>query len=106
MAEIILNDQNFDDEVLKSEKPVLVDFWAQWCPPCKMMLPIIDSIADNYSDKIKVCKLNVDEGRLVASRYNIEAIPTMLIFKGGEIVDKIIGAVPEQTLEEKIKQYI
>lgn len=104
MAEIILNDQNFDDEVLKSEKPVLVDFYSDWCPPCKIIAPFVETIANNYEGKIKVGKFNVDQGPLVASRYNIEAIPTLLIFKGGETADKIVGAVPYQVLEEKVKQ--
>ena len=104
MAEIILTDQNFEEEVLKSQKLVLVDFYSDWCPPCKIMNPIIEKIADDYSDKIKVCKLNVDEARLTASQYGIEAIPTFLFFKPGHsVVDKIVGAVPEQVLAEKIE---
>jgi len=105
MAEIILNDQNFQEEVLKSDKLVLVDFYSNWCPPCKAMEPIIEKIAENYSDKIKVCKLNVDEGRLTASQYGIEAIPTFLFFKAGQVIDKIVGAVPEQVLAERIENF-
>lgn len=102
-----LNDQNFKEEVLKSQKLVLVDFWSSWCPPCKIMNPIMEKIAEHYSDKIKVCKLNVDEARLTASQYGIEAIPTFLFFKPGKnIVDKIVGAVSEHILTQKIEQYL
>ena len=102
----ILNDQNFEQEVLKSDKPVFVDFWATWCPPCKMMGPVIDKLAEEYGDKIKVCKLNVDEARAAAGTYGIEAIPTMMIFKNGQVVGSLVGAVPYEMLVEKIKEYI
>ena len=92
---VILNDEDFENEVLKSSKPVLVDFWAEWCGPCKSLLPVIDDIADNYSDKIKVCKLNVDECKNTAAKFNIMSIPTVLIFKNGEVANQLVGAMPK-----------
>ena len=102
----ILNDQNFEQEVLKSDKPVFVDFLASWCPPCKIMGPVVDKLSEEYGDKIKVCKLNVDEARQTAAAYGIEAIPTMMIFNKGEVVGNIVGAVPYESLVEKIKEHI
>lgn len=104
MAEIILTDQNFEEEVIKSEQPVLVDFYADWCPPCKAMAPIIEKIAQDFSGEIKVGKMNIDENSQSASQYRIEAIPTLMIFKQGRAVETMIGAVSQEILEEKIKQ--
>jgi len=104
MAEIILTDQNFEQEVLKSEKPVLVDMYSDWCPPCKIISPFVEKIAEEFSEKIKVGKMNVEESPLTASQYGIEAIPTLLFFKNGKVIDKIVGAVPYKVLEEKVKQ--
>ena len=104
--EIKVNDGNFEDQVLKSELPVLVDFWAEWCAPCSMIAPVVEEIARKYDGKLRVCKLNVDEGPNTASRYGIMAIPSLLIFKSGEVVDKIVGVVPKKTLEEKIRPHI
>ena len=107
MSEVILSDQNFEQEVLNSQKLVLVDFWSNWCPPCKIMNPIIEKIAKDYGDRIKICKLNVDEARQTAIAYGIEAIPTFLFFKPGKsIVEKQIGAVTEQILVQKIEKHI
>ena len=102
----ILNDQNFEQEVLKSDKPVFVDFWTSWCPPCKMMEPIIEKLSEEYDGKIKVCKLNVDEARQISMTYGIEAIPTMMIFKQGEVVGNIVGAVPYEMIVQKVEEYI
>jgi thioredoxin 1 len=102
----ILTDQNFEQEVLKSDIPVFVDFWAIWCPPCKMMEPIIEKLSEEYDGKIKICKLNVDEARQTAMTYGIEAIPTMMIFKQGEVAGNMVGAVPYEMIAQKIEEYI
>ncbi len=102
----ILNDQNFEQEVLKSDKPVLVDFWAEWCPPCRIMGPLVEKLSEEYDDKIKVCKLNVDQGRQVSAAYGIEVIPTMMIFNKGQVVGNMVGAVPYETLVQKVQEYI
>ena len=104
--EIKVDDANFKKEVLESNIPVLVDFWAEWCGPCKMVAPVIEEIAKEYQGKLKVCKLDVDEGQTTASEYGIMSIPTLAIFKDGKIVDKVIGALPKEELESKIKPHI
>lgn len=91
MAEIILTEQNFDTEVLSSERPVLVDFWATWCGPCKMLAPTVEEIAEEYEEKIKVGKVNVDDVPALAIRYGIESIPTLLLFKNGKLIDSSVG---------------
>jgi|UniRef100_A0A7V5N0K2 thioredoxin 1 len=98
MATCIVNDQNFEKEVLKAEVPVLVDFWAAWCGPCKIIAPIIDEIAEELEGKIKVCKINVDENPLTPGKYGIRAIPTLIIFKKGEPVEVIVGAVSKSII--------
>jgi thioredoxin 1 len=100
---IEVTDQNFEDEVIKSTLPVLVDLWAPWCRPCLMVAPVIDKLAEKYNGKVKFCRLNVDENPQVAARYRIMSIPTLMFFKGGEVVDTVIGAVPERALEPKIE---
>ena len=100
---IEINDSKFDEEVLKSEIPVLVDFWAEWCMPCKMVAPTVSEIAKEYEGRLKVCKLNVDEARGTASEYSIMSIPTLAIFKDGKVVDKIIGALPKDKIIDKIR---
>ena len=101
-----VNDTNFSQEVINSDLPVLVDFWAPWCMPCHIVAPVVEEIAKEYEGKLKVCKLNVDEAPQIASNYNIMSIPTLAIFKNGEMVDKIIGAAPKQMIESKIRLYI
>ena len=104
--EVKVNDANFKQEVLESEAPVLVDFWAEWCMLCHMVAPVVEEVAKEYKGKLKVCKLNVDEGQKAASIYGIMSIPTLAIFKKGKVIDKVVGALPKQDLEEVIKKYI
>jgi thioredoxin 1 len=101
-----LNDNNFEQEVLKSDKPVLIDLWAEWCAPCKMIEPIIDEISVEINDKVKICKLDVDGNPQVSMNYGIRAIPTLLIFKDGKAVDQIVGVVPKKVILEKLSKFI
>ena len=94
---------NFDEEVLKSQVPVLVNFWAEWCGPCRMIAPIVEEMAKDYQGRLKVCKLNVDEERDISLKYGIRSIPTLILFKEGNPVEKIIGALPKPTLKSKIE---
>ncbi len=98
-------DENFSDEVLRTELPVLVDFWAPWCAPCRMIAPIVEQIADEMKDQVKVVKVNVDENRDTAALYRIISIPTLGIFKNGRMVDALIGAVPKEKIIKKIEPY-
>ena len=106
MPEIILNESNWEEEVIKSNIPVMIDFWAAWCAPCLIISPIVEEISNEYGDKIKVGKLNVDENPSIAGRYSIMGIPTILFFKDGNIVDQVVGAVPKRILEEKVKKIL
>jgi thioredoxin 1 len=101
---LILQDATFDKEVLKSDIPVLVDFWAVWCGPCKAIAPAVEALATEYKGKVKVAKMDVDEHQQVPQQYGIRSIPTLLVFKGGRVVDTIVGAVPKSKLEESIKK--
>lgn len=99
-------DNNFEQEVLGAGVPVVVDFYADWCGPCKMMGPVIDELAKDYEGKVKIGKVNTDENRGVASKYNIMSIPTILFIKDGKVVDQVVGAVPKAILEEKISKML
>ena len=99
-------DTNFDSEALKSDKPVLVDFWAPWCAPCRMVGPIIEELAGSYLEKVKVGKLNTDDNPGIASRYGIMSIPTILLFKNGEIVERIVGAAPKKDFEKILRSHV
>ncbi len=106
MAEIRLTKDNWEKEVINSDIPVLVDFWAPWCGPCRMVAPIVSEIAQEYEGKLKVGKLNTDEEPEIAVRYGIMSIPTLMIFKNGEVVDQIIGAVPKEYFVQKLQQVL
>ncbi len=101
---IVLSDANFDREVLQSDLPVLVDFWATWCSPCKAIAPLVDAMADEYAGKVKVGKVNVDENPATPGKYGVRGIPTLILFKGGSIVDQIVGAIPRSQLEALISR--
>lgn len=104
MAEPIhFTDDNFQAEVLNSDQPVLVDFWAAWCGPCRMIAPLIEELARDYDGKAKIGKLDVDNNQRVAMQYGIRSIPSLLIFKGGKVVDQIIGAVPKTHISSKLE---
>ena len=103
MAEIQLTDQNFEQEVLHADMPVLVDFWASWCGPCQMLAPVIAEIAEEYAGKVKVGKVNVDEQPNLANRYGIASIPTVMLFKNGEVVNNSLGYRPKNDLETMLK---
>ena len=95
-----VSDATFDQEVLRSEQPVLVDFWAVWCGPCKAISPVVDSLAATYAGKLKVAKVNVDENGATPSRYGVRGIPTLLLFKGGQVVGQLVGNVPKDEVEK------
>lgn len=99
---IDVTDQTFDSEVLQSSQPVLVDLWAPWCGPCRMIAPTVEKLSEKYQGKMKFCRLNVDENPLTASQYRVMSIPTLMFFKNGTVVDTVIGAVPESTLQAKV----
>ena len=101
-----VSDATFDQEVLRSEQPVLVDFWAVWCGPCKAIAPIVDSVATTYAGKLKVAKVNVDENSATPSRFGIRGIPALLFFKGGKVADQVVGYVPQDVIEEKVKKLL
>lgn len=106
MAALHLNEKNFDVEVQKSSLPVLVDFWAEWCGPCKMIAPVIDQLSMELQGKMKIGKVNVDDSPELAGQFNVMSIPTLLIFKGGKPVDQIVGAMPKDKLVSKLTPYL
>ena len=106
MAHVIVTDDNFEKEVLQSDIPVLVDFWAEWCVPCKMVEPVVDQIAQEYAGKVKIGKVDVDSNPQISMKYGIRSIPTLLIFKNGQPVDQIIGAVPKKNILQKLLPHL
>ena len=105
-AEVTISQDNFTDEVVQSQVPVVVDFWAEWCMPCKMIAPVLEQISHDYAGKLKVAKVNVDDNGEIAQKFNIVSIPTLLLFKDGEVVGQQVGAVPRETIEGMFKAYV
>lgn len=101
-----ISEKDFRAEVLESNVPVLVDFWAQWCTPCRMIAPVVEDIANMYQGKLKVVKVNVDENMKISAEYQITSIPTLMVFKGGKVVDQVIGALPKSQLTKMIEKHI
>jgi thioredoxin 1 len=101
-----VTDASFDGDVLKSDKPVLVDYWAEWCGPCKMIAPILDEVARDYGDKVQIAKMNVDENQEIPARFGIRGIPTLMMFKGGELVATKVGALPKAQLASFIDSHL
>ena len=101
-----VTDEKFEEEVIKADTPVMVDFWAEWCGPCKMIAPIVEELAEEFDGKVKFAKLDVDSNPLVAMTYGIRSIPTLLIFKGGAPVGQIIGAVPKAVMKKRLEEAI
>ena len=106
MKPLTITDNNFELEVLKSDKPVLIDFWAAWCGPCRIIAPIVEEIASDYKDKVKVGKLDVDENQETSIKYGVRSIPTLLIFKDGKLKETIIGAIPKAQIIQKLNNSI
>ena len=106
MKPITITDDNFETEVLKSENPVLIDFWATWCGPCRMIAPIVEELASEYSGKAKIGKLDVDNNQQTAIKYGVRSIPTLLIFKDGKLKETIIGAVPKGQIVQKLNSVV
>ena len=105
MTTVNITDENFEAKVLKSEKPILVDFWAEWCGPCKQISPILEEIA-NEKDNLNILKLNIDENPTTPQKYNVRGIPTLMLFKDGKLIDTKIGSLPKSSLEDWINSYL
>ncbi|HID08058.1 MAG TPA: thioredoxin [Armatimonadetes bacterium] len=105
-AVLHLTEEDFDEEILQSDAPAMVDFWAPWCGPCHALAPIVERLAERYQGQVKIAKVNVDEAQQLAIRYSIMSIPTLLFFKDGEVVDRIIGVTRESQIEAKLKELI
>ena len=103
MAEIVITEKNFESEVIQSDKPVLVDFWADWCGPCRMLAPVIDEISQEYAEEIKVGKINVDEQLWLAQKFHVASIPTVMLFKNGQVADTMVGFRPKAQIEKMFR---
>ena len=105
-ATVTIDQDNFTAEVIESDTPVVVDFWAEWCMPCKMVAPVLDQISQDYAGRLKIAKVNVDDAGEIAQKYNIVSIPTLLLFKDGNVVGQQVGAVPRETIESLFKDHL
>ena len=105
-AAVTIDQDNFNAEVIESDTPVVVDFWAEWCMPCKMVAPVLDQISQDYAGRLKIAKVNVDDAGEIAQKYNIVSIPTLLLFKDGNVVGQQVGAVPRETIESLFKDHL
>jgi thioredoxin 1 len=103
---VTLSDENFEEQVIKSAKPVLVDFWAEWCGPCRMLAPTVDALATEFDGRMVVAKLNIDDHPVTPTRFNIRGIPTLLLFKGGKVVEQIVGLVDKATLKRVLERHV
>jgi thioredoxin 1 len=101
-----VNDAEFEQKVLQSDTPVLVDFWAAWCGPCRALAPVVDAVAEQYNGKLKVMKMDVDKNNMTPGRYGIRGIPALLVFKGGKVAEQIVGFVPQATIDETLKRVL
>ena len=106
MAALEITDSNFNEEVLNADLPVLVDFWAEWCGPCKMVAPIVEELSDEYKDQVKFTKVDVDENPEMAQKYGVRGIPTLLIFNGGAPVDQLVGALPKKAIKDRLESVL
>lgn len=103
MSSVAVNDESFDNEVLQSDKPVIVDFWAEWCGPCKQLSPVVDELAEDMKDSVKVVKVNIDEAPEAPTKYGVRGVPTLMIFKDGQVIDTRVGGMPKSQLQQWIE---